>query len=286
MKPDLLPNLQCLACGGELSFEADGACLACRRCGQAVPTHAGIPMFTPPPGELVPSEKLVRGPDVGTPWRQANWRFLEGQISQLGPEALILDAGAGRGDFAALFEGRHCLALDVYPYPEVDLVCDLTQAEPLRAERFDAIALMNVMEHVYDTHALLAALSRLLKPQGLLIVAIPFLVKIHQAPVDFVRYTHFALQRLGEQHRLETSLLEGYYDPVFFLGEGIGNLKWSILPAMRGSRRYLARGLLAGIQFLASALHGALGQGRSLPPASVKSMAPTGYHVVYRRKRD
>lgn len=284
MKPYLLPNLQCAACGGELLHDEQSQCLLCKRCGQAVPAQNGIPLFTLPPSNLVPSEKLVRGPETGTPWRQANWRFLEAQISRLGPDALLLDVGAGRGDFAALFEGRKSLALDVYPYPEVDLVCDLTQAIPFKAQRFEAIALMNVMEHVYNTHGLLEALSRLLKPSGMLIVAIPFLVKIHQAPVDFVRYTHFALQRLGEEHGLEIDQLEGYYDPVFFLGEGIGNLRWSVLPGLRGGKRYLARLLLAGIQSLASALDAALGKGITRSPDKIKSMAPTGYHIVYRKR--
>jgi SAM-dependent methyltransferase len=208
---------------------------------------------------------------------------LQQQVSQLAIDARILDVGAGRGDFAAIFQDRTCLALDVYPYPEVDLVCDLTRSMPLRVESFDAIALMNVLEHVYDTHALLEALAALLKPGGVLIMAIPFMVKIHQAPVDFVRYTHFALQRLGEEHGLVVESLEGYYDPISFLGEGIGNLKWAVLPTIRGSKHYLARGLLAGIQGLNAGLNALLGQGQTRAPAGMRSMAPTGYHILYRK---
>ncbi len=39
-----------------------------------------IPIFTPPPDDIVPSEKIARSPDIGTPWRQANWRFLQAQV--------------------------------------------------------------------------------------------------------------------------------------------------------------------------------------------------------------
>ena len=69
---------------------------------------------------------------------------------------------------------------------------------------------MNVLEHVFDGAGLLAALSRLLEPGGELLVAVPFLLKVHQAPVDYARYTHFALRRLGEGAGLETELLEGF----------------------------------------------------------------------------
>ena len=71
--------------------------------------------------------------------------------------------GAGRGDFAVLLDRFHTTALDIYPYPEVDLVCDLTVSNPFRPESFEAVVLMNVLEHVYDTQAMLARLVRTIK---------------------------------------------------------------------------------------------------------------------------
>lgn len=283
MKPDLLTLLKCPTCSGELNASTDESGLVCQQCGQVTRMQTGVPLFTVPPLQMVPSEKIARGPQIGTPWRRANWRFLQEQIARLAPEALILDVGAGRGDFADLFHERSYLALDVYPYPEVDIVCDLTQTNPFRSDSFDAILLMNVMEHIFDTHTLLATLSGLLKTGGVIIVAIPFLVKIHQAPIDYVRFTHYALQGLGEVHGLETDTLEGYFDPVFFLGEGIGNLRWGVLPTVKGNKRYLARLALTGIEGLSGLLSRAIGAGQSQPPADVRSSAPTGYHVVYRK---
>jgi SAM-dependent methyltransferase len=232
---------------------------------------------------MQPSEKIARGPEAGTPWRQANWRFLQEQVAALSPNAVILDVGAGRGDFAGVYQGRSCLALDVYPYPEVDLVCDLTQTNPFREETFDAILLMNVLEHVYNGRALLDALVRSLKPGGLIIVAIPFLVKMHQEPVDFVRYTHYALERLGSDYGLELTSLEGYYDPVSLLGEGTGNLKNAVLPALGGFGHYAGRLLLIGMDVLVAAMGKIVGPGRLQSPRSARSHAPTGYHVVYRK---
>ena len=138
---------------------------------------------------------------------------------------------------------------------------------------------------------MLGTLAGLLKPGGCLIVAIPFMVKIHQAPVDFGRYTHFALRRLGEQHGLQIDLLEGYYDPVFFLGEGIGNLRNAVLPELPSAQRRLANLRLRGIQFLAIGLQRSLesigyNPGKTTDPAGIKSLAPTGYHIVYRKRVD
>lgn len=41
------------------------------------------------------------------------------------------------------------------------------------AENFDAVVLMNVLEHIQDDHAVLAALMRRLKPGGKLVVLVP-----------------------------------------------------------------------------------------------------------------
>jgi SAM-dependent methyltransferase len=281
MKPELLPLLVCPNCHGELIERAES--LECAGCSRSYPLQAGIPLFSQPPENLQPSAKIERGPQIGTPWRQANWRFLQEQIQHLHAQALLLDVGAGRGDFADLYDGRRTIALDIYPYPEVDLVCDLTRVVPLKAESFDAVFLMNVLEHVFDTHALLAALERLLKPGGALVVAIPFLVKIHQAPVDFVRYTHYALARLAVDHGFQLEKLEGFYDPLSVLGEGLGNLKHSVVPGVQGSRHYLARLELAGLEWLAGLLGATLGNGQVALPEKARSQAPTGYHIVYRK---
>jgi hypothetical protein len=273
--------IRCDRCEGDL-VEADTE-LSCPHCGRQVPLQDGTPIFTPSPSGMQPSGKLVRGPDSGTPWRRANWRFLSEQIASLPPNATILDVGAGRGDFAGLLQGRECLALDVYPYPEVDIVCDLTVSNPFRPQVFDALLLLNVLEHVYNTHALMDALAGMLKPTGVLIVAIPFLVKLHQEPVDFVRFTHYALERLGVEHGLAVQHLEGFYDPISLLGEGTGNLKNAVLPGMGGARHYTGRLLLAGIEMLSSVLRRFVGPGMVVPPTSTRSHAPTGYHVVYRK---
>ncbi len=277
----LLNLLQCPHCGGDFAVQPDE--LVCRSCAQAVPLGAGIPLFTAPPSDLRPSAKVERGPGVGTPWRQANWRFLKTTLAGLPDKAVILDVGAGRGDFNDLLRGRSSIALDIYPYPEVDVVCDLTLVNPLRSQSVDAILLMNVLEHVYDTHAFLARLSAALKPGGLLLVAVPFMVKMHQIPVDFVRYTHYALQRLAPDHGLQVEKLEGFYHPASVLDEGIGNLKNAVLPAQRGLRHYAGRALLLGIQTLTSLLGRLLGPGSALPPAGVRSQAPTGYQVIFRK---
>ncbi|MBC8506419.1 MAG: class I SAM-dependent methyltransferase [Anaerolineales bacterium] len=258
--------------------------LQCEKCENIVPQRDSIPMFTEIPEGIQPSEKEIRGPDIGTPWRQANWEFLADWLKAQDPECLILDVGAGRGDFLEALKGKNFVALDVYPYPEIDIVCDLTKTNPFRPESFDAALVLNVLEHVFDSQGLFKSVAEILKPGGKLLLAIPFMVKMHQIPLDYFRYTHFALEQLGKDNGLEIERLEGFYDPMFFLGEGIRNIQWPILRKMRGWRQYVGRILLAGVRFLAFLMEPVIGAGHIKSPYEAFSLAPTGYQVVYTKK--
>nr|BAL53495.1 hypothetical conserved protein [uncultured Chloroflexota bacterium] len=252
----------------------------CPQDQRTVKLSEGKPIFTPTPGNAHIYEKVERGPDRGTPWRRANWRFLEAQIREQPEEALILDIGAGHGDFAPVLQGRRLLALDIVPYPEVDLVCDLSQCIPFREATFDVLLMMNLIEHVYAFHTLLDAAFYLLKPGGRLLIAVPFMIKIHQAPFDFYRYTHYALRQLAADHGFQVSLLEGYYDPIFFAGEGLRNIRFRVLPELKRPSRWFVRGLLELSEALLSLMGIIVGPGRILSPEQSRSPAAIGYHLV------
>jgi hypothetical protein len=142
---------------------------------------------------------------------------------------------------------------------------------------------MNVLEHVFDGAGLLRALSGLLSAGGELIVAVPFLLKVHQAPVDFARHTHFGLRRLGEQAGLETALLEGFYDPAALIGEGTRNMRYTVLQRLPRAKRIAARLALDTIDGLSKTLEGLVGAGFTRLPEDEPSPAPLGYHIVYRK---
>lgn len=251
--------------------------------GYEVPVYEGKPVFTSMPKTAHVYEKIERGPDQGTPWRQANWKFLQEQVRGLNKEALILDVGAGHGDFAGIFAGRKYLSVDIVPYPEVDLACDLAQCVPFNENAFDMLVLMNVLEHVYRFHELLDALYYLLKPGGSLVIAVPFMIKVHQAPFDFYRYTHYTLTDLAKQHGFQIELLEGYYDPIFFVGESTRNLRFWVLPKLPRFPRWFGRGILILIETLVSLLKPLTGNGYVKSPDVAKNPAAIGYHLILRK---
>jgi SAM-dependent methyltransferase len=81
----------------------------------------------------------------------------------------LLDVGCGFNELAR----RHGdgVGVDVYPWPEIDILCD-TRRLPFRDASFDTTALLAVLNHVppQDREAVLKEVHRVLRPAGRLLV--------------------------------------------------------------------------------------------------------------------
>ena len=80
-----------------------------------------------------------------------------------------LNLGSGR-DRRPGYVHLDCVAL-----PGVDLVADLERALPFADDAFDEVLALHVLEHVEDLFGLLAELARVIRPGGVLRVAVPHL---------------------------------------------------------------------------------------------------------------
>ncbi len=67
---------------------------------------------------------------------------------------------------------------------------------PLASEAFDIVIAEQVLEHVLWPYRAVRHLHEMLKPGGVLVVTTPFLVKIHECPVDCSRWTALGLKHL------------------------------------------------------------------------------------------
>lgn len=80
-----------------------------------------------------------------------------------------------------------------------DIYAD-AQALPLVEASIDHALLLDVLEHIPGPDRCLEELSRVLKPGGSLTIQVPFLYPIHDAPLDFHRWTRFGLERAAAGH--------------------------------------------------------------------------------------
>ena len=60
---------------------------------------------------------------------------------------------------------------------------------PFDKNYFDNIISMNTLEHIYDEKFVIEQMHHVLKPRGVLHIAVPFLYRIHGAPDDYSRHT-------------------------------------------------------------------------------------------------
>lgn len=88
--------------------------------------------------------------------------------------------------------------LSVAKLPDVQAYAE---SLPFRDAVFDAVICSEMLEHVLDPVTVLKEISRVLKPNGVLLASVPFLNRIHGDPYDFGRYTDFfwrsKLERFG-----------------------------------------------------------------------------------------
>lgn len=283
MKKEILDLMNCPQCGAVL-LEKSSEALACSKCDYTARMVQGIPLFTDVPATIEPWEKVERGPDKGTAWRKSNWKFLNGFVKGLPSNAKILDVGAGHGDFADIFEGRQNYSLDIVPYPEVDLVADLGEVNPFKNGAFDVVVLMNVLEHVYESRNLLKSIARIVAPGGSVVITVPFLLKVHQAPFDFARYTPYFIEKMATDAGLQVESLQGYYDTQYLLNESLGNAWQYSIKTQPKSQQFVARSLVFIIQRLVNWFGKVTRKGFIDATQSQPNPAPVGYLVVLRKK--
>ena len=134
--------------------------------------------------------------------------WLADAADSLPPEALVLDAGAGKAPYRKLFERVRYESADFKRYEHRQTyVCDLA-AIPVEEARFDAAICSQVLEHVPNPAAVLSELHRVLKPGARLWLSAPLFYEEHQQPYDFFRYTQFGFRRLAEEAGFEVKALE------------------------------------------------------------------------------
>lgn len=127
----------------------------------------------------------------------------------------ILDAGAGELKFKSDCDHLQYVAQDFGQYDgkgeeglqtgdwdntRLDIVSDITDI-PVADDHFEALLCTEVLEHVPDAVSALKEFTRVLKPDGILLITAPFASLTHFAPFHFCGYSkywyEFHLSKLG-----------------------------------------------------------------------------------------
>lgn len=99
----------------------------------------------------------------------------------------------------------------------MNLAGDLGTQDFVRDNVADYLLLSNVIEHLENPRQFLSQVKRILKEDGQIIVAVPFIIKLHQVPVDYGRYTHFFYQKLFLDLGFKLDKIQVVHTPWFYL---------------------------------------------------------------------
>jgi len=205
----------------------------------------------------------------------------------------ILDVGAGAGYGKRLLNhGARYFPTDLPTGRDMNDARVTRQGVPLVKEcsvyaidyednRFDGCLALSLFEHLKEPDRAFAEIKRVVKPDGMILVVVPFAFPVHGHPDDYWRWTEEGLKLYFSRHGVEVvecvrsggtvdSLVLGWN---LFLGRGLFGLPegWSVA---RGAARAVARPFMT-LSFLAGNLF-ALAVGRVDDGASPISVACLG----------
>ena len=97
---------------------------------------------------------------------------------------------------------------------------------------YDTVVSFAVLEHVSDPFRAVEEMHRVLKLGGTLIITVPHLCRIHEAPHDYYRYTRYGVEYLVHRTGLQVITLQQTGGLFTFLGHQISTvllgLTWHI----------------------------------------------------------
>ncbi len=118
----------------------------------------------------------------------------------------LLDFGCGEKPYQSLFTGvKTYTGLDYdseghnHANEKIDVYYDGVTI-PFEAAHFDSIFTSEVFEHVFTLPQILPELNRVLKIGGQILITCPFSWEEHEVPIDYARYTQFALKDMLEKN--------------------------------------------------------------------------------------
>jgi len=126
----------------------------------------------------------------------------------------LMDFGCGSKPYQSLFTNvTEYIGLDYageghsHEQESIDVYYD-GKTIPFENETFDSVLSSEVFEHLFALQQLLPEIARVTKKGGKFLITCPFVWEEHEIPVDYARYTRFALQDMLEKNGFEIEVID------------------------------------------------------------------------------
>ncbi len=121
------------------------------------------------------------------------------RVAAIPANSLVLDLGGQRtikrGQFDIARYDLRVFYLNLSITKGADVQADAA-CLPVAAAAVDVVICAETLEHVYRPELVVREAFRVLRPEGLLLITVPFLFRIHADPYDYGRYTDYYWQTL------------------------------------------------------------------------------------------
>lgn len=189
----------------------------------------------------------------------------------------LLDIGCGKmpyKDEISKYVSRYD-GLDISPRTSnVKYICSVEKMDIVPSEAYDSAIALEVLEHLPHPWIALHEVHRIMKPNGVLIISVPHLSRLHEEPHDYYRYTKYGLRKLLEDSGFDVINISEKGGLFCFLGHQISSLLvpifWSI-PVINYLTLFLNGVFITGISILLDKL------------TNNQVLFPQGYLVVARK---
>jgi SAM-dependent methyltransferase len=120
----------------------------------------------------------------------------------------LLDVGCGTRPYALIYDPlvEMSVGTEVTYSPHglqnADIICPAERL-PFADASFDTVLCTEVLEHTRDPSAVIQEIRWILRPGGYLLLSVPFIYPIHEAPYDHWRFTSYGLRLLCTDAGLE-----------------------------------------------------------------------------------
>jgi SAM-dependent methyltransferase len=147
----------------------------------------------------------------------------------------LLNAGCGSRDISTYLLANAVTKITQYDIDsrDPDVIVGPLESMPFEDETFDSVLCNAVLEHVSNAEDSIRELGRVVRPDGHIVISVPFLQPFHASPTDFRRYTADGLADLGARAGLDVVCVL----PVHSMAQTIGWIVWEYAQEKGGRLR-------------------------------------------------
>jgi len=116
----------------------------------------------------------------------------------------LYDLGCGEASYRVFFLKHATRYIGVdwaesFHQTKAEIIADLNAPLPIEDDVADTVVSLSVLEHLCEPKNMLDEAFRILKPNGCIVLQVPWQWWVHEAPNDFFRYTPYGLEYMFEK---------------------------------------------------------------------------------------